>query len=69
VIGVLLTLCVESGYTFTEDTGDVVTLTRYAVGARYPGETEPVTRQEAHSAAALADTVVQAAESQVRKTG
>jgi len=69
VIGVLLTLCVESGYTFNEDTGDVVTLTRYAVGVRYPGETEPVTRQEAHFAAALADTVVQAAESQVRKTG
>lgn len=53
-VGLLLELCKSAGLEGTETIGDAVTLTRYAVATRYPGEDEPVTREEAKDAAELA---------------
>jgi len=49
-IGALLALCAEAGFAGTEDLIDASSLTRYAVTTRYPGEDEPVSRQEAREA-------------------
>lgn len=57
-IGMLLNLCRAAGYEGTETLADAVTLTRYAVATRYPGEEEPVSRQEAREAAKLAAQVL-----------
>lgn len=57
-IGALLALCQKAGFSGTEEIIDVGSLTRYAVAARYPGEEEPVSREEAREAAALAARVV-----------
>jgi HEPN domain-containing protein len=53
-IGPLLNLCQAAGFEGTEALGDAAILTRYAVAARYPGEQDPVSRQEAREAASLA---------------
>ena len=57
-IGLLLSLCQRVGFEATEAIADAATLTRYAVSRRYPGEDEPVTRQEAREAADLAARVL-----------
>lgn len=57
-IGLLLSLCQRVGFEATEAIADAATLTRYAVSTRYPGEDEPVTRQEAREAADLAARVL-----------
>jgi len=56
-IGALLALCEEVGFTGPQELVDASSLTRYAVATRYPGEEEPVSRQEAREAAALAAQV------------
>lgn len=53
-IGPLLKLCQEAGYERSEALADAVTLTRYAVATRYPGEEDPVLPQEARYAFELA---------------
>jgi hypothetical protein len=58
-------LCSESGYPVSEDLKNAVTLTRYAVAARYPGEAEPVSREAAREAAELASLVLLWAERQL----
>lgn len=65
VIGVLLHLCQAAGYEGTEVLADTVTLTRYAVATRYPGEEEPVSRQEAREATELAARVLAWVEAQI----
>ena len=67
VIGVLLTLCTESGYAVPGALEEAVTLTRYAVAARYPGESEPVSREEARQAAELADRIFLWVEGHIRE--
>ncbi|RMF35972.1 MAG: HEPN domain-containing protein [Chloroflexi bacterium] len=66
-IGALLNLCRAAGYERTEALADAVILTRYAVATRYPGEEEPVTRQEAREAAALAERVLAWVEAQLEE--
>lgn len=56
-IGALLTLCEEAGFDGVQELVEASSLTRYAVAARYPGEEEPVSRQEAEEAAKLAAQV------------
>ena len=56
-IGALLTLCNEAGFVGVQELTDASSLTRYAVVTRYPGEEEPVSRQEARDAVALAAQV------------
>jgi HEPN domain-containing protein len=65
VIGSLLNLCQEAGYEGIELLADSVTLTRYAVVTRYPGEEEPVSRQDAHQAFELAEKVLVWVEMQI----
>jgi HEPN domain-containing protein len=66
-IGPLLTLCREAGFEGTEALSGAAILTRYAVAARYPGEEEPVTRQEAREAVELATQVLVWVETQLEK--
>jgi HEPN domain-containing protein len=66
-IGALLNLCQTAGYEGTEALADAVILTRYAVATRYPGEEEPVSRQEAREAAELADQVLAWVETQIEE--
>lgn len=65
VIAPLLKLCQEAGYEGTETLADAVTLTRFAVATRYPGEEEPVSRQEARQAFELAEQVLNWGETQL----
>jgi HEPN domain-containing protein len=65
VIGPLLNLCREAGYEETEFLADAVTLTRYAVAPRYPGEEEPVSREEAAQAFELAEKVLSWVETKI----
>jgi HEPN domain-containing protein len=65
VIGVLLNLCQTAGYEDTETLTEAASLTRYAVATRYPGSEEPVDRQEAREAAALAGRVLAWVETQL----
>lgn len=58
VIGLLINLCREAGYEGTETLLEAAVLSRYAVTARYPGEEEPVTGEEARLASCLAEVVV-----------
>lgn len=67
-LGPLLELCKSSGFSGTEALIDAVTLTRYAVATRYPGEAEPITEQDAADAAILAAQAVTWAEQQVQKS-
>jgi len=67
IIGVLIVLCKESGYKIEENLQEAVTLSRFAIASRYPGETDPITRQEAKIAADLANQVLNWVESQIEK--
>jgi HEPN domain-containing protein len=66
-IGPLLNLCRTAGFEGTETLADAVSLTRYAVATRYPGEEEPVSRREAREAAELAARVLAWVETQIEK--
>jgi HEPN domain-containing protein len=66
-IGPLLNLCRAAGFEGTEALGDTAILTRYAVATRYPGEEDPVSRQEAQEAADLATQVLTWVETQLEK--
>ena len=66
IIGVLVNLCRESGYSINEVLEEAVTLSSYAVTTRYPGESDPLSREEARLAAELAGQVFKWAESQIR---
>ncbi len=66
VIGMLLTLCSESGYVIDENLSEASVLSRYAVAGRYPGQIEPIDREEAKLAVDLADQVYQWAERQIK---
>lgn len=66
-IGPLLNLCRTAGFEGTEALGDAAILTRYAVATRYPGEEDPVSRQEAREAAELANRVLAWAEAQIEQ--
>lgn len=57
IIGVLLTLCKDSGYVLGENLEEAVHLSEYAVSARYPGEMSEVNRWEAETAVNLANQV------------
>ena len=67
VIGSLLNLCQEAGYEGLESLAEAVTLTRYAVLTRYPGEEEPVSRQDARQAFELAEKVLIWVEMQIEE--
>jgi HEPN domain-containing protein len=56
-IGALLSLCEEAGFVGAQEYVDASSLTRYAVATRYPGEEEPVSREEAKEAVTLAAQV------------
>ena len=58
----LLTLWKQSGHEVPPDLWKVIRLSRYAVGARYPGDEEPVAEDEHHDAVAMADLAVHWAE-------
>lgn len=57
-LGKLLTLLQQAGIAIPEAVKDAGRLTRFAVGARYPGVSEPVTYQEWQEAVAIAERVV-----------
>ena len=61
----LVNLCQKAGFQGTEALADAAPLTRYAVATRYPGEEEPVSRQEAREAAELAAQILAWAEEQI----
>jgi HEPN domain-containing protein len=56
-IRLLLELCRTAGFEVSETLAPAMGLTRYAVATRYPGEDEPVDRQEAREAVELAGRV------------
>jgi hypothetical protein len=64
---VLISLCKESGYRLEENLEEAATLPCYAVASRYPGETDPITRNEARIAANFAKHVLNWTERQVPK--
>jgi HEPN domain-containing protein len=64
-IGLLLNLCRKAGFQGTEVLAEAVALTRYAVTTRYPGEEEPVTRQDAREATTLALQVLSWVEARI----
>jgi HEPN domain-containing protein len=66
-IAPLLNLCRVAGYEDVENLVEAATLTRYAVATRYPGEQDPVSRQEAREAAELAARVLVWAEHQLEQ--
>jgi HEPN domain-containing protein len=66
-LGTLLRLCDAAGYRGMADFADVVTLTRYAVASRYPGETDPVGHDDAQTAADLAKQVLAWVETHIIK--
>lgn len=61
----LLTLVEQSGQDVPAEVRQAAMLTRYAVTARYPGVTEPVTQDEYEGAVAIAEDVVQWAENTI----
>ncbi len=61
-IGLLVGLCRSAGFDFPESLGEAVTLTRYAVASRYPGDEDVPTRQDAREAASLASRILTWAE-------
>ncbi len=68
-IGALLALCEEAGFVGARELADAGSLTRYAVASRYPGEEEPVSRQEAKEAATLAAQVFVWGFTQIQASG
>jgi len=58
----LLTLVEQAGQTVPESVSQAAKLTRYAMATRYPGLTEPVSREEYEEAIAIAETVIRWAE-------
>ncbi len=64
----LLTLLGESGEEISDPIREAGRLTRYAVGTRYPGVTEPVTEEEYEEAVHIAETVLKWAEGQIEKS-
>jgi HEPN domain-containing protein len=68
-IGALLALCEEAGFAGAQELTDASSLTRYAVATRYPGEEEPVSRQEAREAATLAAQVFVWGFTQIQASG
>jgi len=58
----LLTLLDSKGHAIPEEIWDAVDLTDYAVETRYPGPTEPVTKDEYRKVTTLAERVVKWAE-------
>jgi HEPN domain-containing protein len=66
VIEFLLDLLINAGIAVPNEVDEALTLTQYAVQTRYPGLWEPVTRDEAREAAALAALVLAWVESQRR---
>lgn len=57
-LGQLLALVEQAGHPVPEQVREAVSLSDYAVEARYPGLSEPVTRQEYEEAVAIAAEVV-----------
>lgn len=49
------------------DIAEVLKLNRYAIEARYPGEWEPITREETQQAVAVAKTVREAVRKHLRE--
>ena len=68
-IGALLALCEEAGFTGAQELIDASSLTRYAVTTRYPGDEEPVSREEAEEAATLAAQVFVWGFAQIQESG
>ena len=64
-IEVLLDILKVQGRMVPENVDDAFILTEYAVQARYPGEWEPVTKQEARTALELATLVLSWVETQI----
>jgi HEPN domain-containing protein len=58
IIEFLLDLLAEAGVAVPAEVDEALALTQYAVQMRYPGVWEPVTRDEARAAAALAAQVL-----------
>ncbi len=54
----LLTLVEQTGQSVPDDVKQAGVLSDYAVAARYPGLTEPVTDEEYHEAISIAERVV-----------
>jgi HEPN domain-containing protein len=65
VMAILLNLCARAGYQIPENINDALVLTRYAVATRYPGQEEPVSRDEAREAALIATNVLAWVEQQM----
>ena len=61
----LLTLLDSSGYPISEELWKADDLTDYAMQARYPGLSEPVSGKEYRVAVALAETVVRWAQKEI----
>ena len=68
-IGALLAMCEQAGYIDAQDLIDASSLTRYAVTTRYPGDEEPVSREEAREAATLAAQVFVWGFMQIQESG
>jgi HEPN domain-containing protein len=65
VIETLLDLLKVNGLAIPENVDEAFELTQYAVQTRYPGEWEPVTKQEAHRALERAALVLAWVEGQI----
>lgn len=61
----LLTLLERQGEVIPASIREAGRLTRYAVGTRYPGVTEPITEEEYQEAVHIAETVLAWAEGQI----
>jgi HEPN domain-containing protein len=61
----LLTILGQNNEAIPPAIADAARLTRFAVGARYPGVAEPVTAEEHHRAVAIAEAVVTWADERV----
>lgn len=64
-IGMLLNLCKDAGYEGADTVSEAVSLTRYAVTTRYPGEEEAISRQEARQAFELSEKTLKWVETQL----
>jgi HEPN domain-containing protein len=67
-INALLGLLRDSGVEVSDELRQADSLTEFAVGGRYPGLTEPVTREEFEQAIELAQRVLRWAESLILGT-
>ncbi len=64
----LLTLLERNGEAIPENIWQAVILTEYAVESRYPGISEPVTREEYERAMAIAEEVFRWVERKIRES-